>query len=103
MTRGLRWMGGAVLDTLLPPRCLCCSGLVPTNGTLCATCFGQVTLIGAPLCHRCGMPFIHSGQGSRRRAVGRCIAKAACGAHRNTGRRVPPISTTPALAACCCR
>lgn len=63
VTRGLRWMGGAVLDTLLPPRCLCCSAIVPTDGTLCAPCFGQVTLIGTPLCHRCGVPFIHSGQG----------------------------------------
>jgi ComF family protein len=63
MARGLRWVGGAVLDTLLPPRCLCCSAIVPTQGTLCGDCFRQVTLIGAPLCHRCGVPFIHSGQG----------------------------------------
>jgi ComF family protein len=63
VARGLRWIGGAALDTLLPPRCLCCSAIVPTDGTLCGGCFREVTAIGAPLCHRCGVPFIHDGQG----------------------------------------
>ncbi|WP_237182623.1 ComF family protein [Roseomonas marmotae] len=48
---------------LLPPRCLCCAVVVPADGTLCGECFRKVTLIGAPLCHRCGVAFIHSGQG----------------------------------------
>jgi ComF family protein len=61
--RGLRRLGGAVLDTLLPPRCLSCSAIVPSQGTLCADCFRGVTLIGEPLCHRCGVPFLHAGQG----------------------------------------
>jgi len=60
---GLRRLGGAVLDALLPPRCLACSTVVPTQGTLCGDCFRAVALIGAPLCHRCGVPFIHAGQG----------------------------------------
>lgn len=63
MMHGLRRLGGAVLDTLLPPRCLACSTVVPTQGTLCGECFRAVALIGAPLCHRCGVPFIHAGQG----------------------------------------
>jgi ComF family protein len=63
MAVGLRRLGGAVLDTLLPPRCLACSTVVPTQGTLCSDCFRGIALIGAPLCHRCGVPFIHAGQG----------------------------------------
>lgn len=63
MVAGLRWLGGAALDAVLPPRCLSCTEMVPTQGTLCAGCFRQTTLIGPPLCHRCGVPFIHAGQG----------------------------------------
>jgi ComF family protein len=37
--------------------------MVPTDGTLCGNCFREVTLIGPPLCHRCGVPFLHTGQG----------------------------------------
>lgn len=61
--QGLRWVGMAALDLLLPPRCLICAEQVPTDGTLCAGCFREMTLIGAPHCHRCGVPFLHSGQG----------------------------------------
>jgi ComF family protein len=63
VARSLRWLGGTALDAVLPPRCLSCSAIVPTQGTLCAECFGGMTLIGAPLCHRCGVPFIYAGQG----------------------------------------
>jgi ComF family protein len=63
LAHGARWLGGAALDMLLPPRCLCCSEVIPTAGTLCGDCFRRVTLIGPPLCHRCGVPFIHAGQG----------------------------------------
>jgi ComF family protein len=62
--QGLRWIGMAALDTLLPPRCLVCAEQVPTDGTLCATCFREMTLIGPPLCRCCGVPFLHSGQGA---------------------------------------
>jgi ComF family protein len=63
--RGLRRAGMAALDVLLPPRCLICAALVPTDGTLCAGCFREMTLIGEPQCHCCGVPFLHSGQGVR--------------------------------------
>ncbi|MDJ0390991.1 ComF family protein [Roseomonas sp. E05] len=61
---GLRRLGGAALDALLPPRCPACAALVLTEGTLCLDCFRTVTPIGAPLCHRCGLPFLHTGQGA---------------------------------------
>jgi len=60
---GLRRLGGAALDALLPPRCAACATLVLTEGTLCPDCFRVVTPIGAPLCHCCGLPFLHAGQG----------------------------------------
>ena len=63
--QGLRRAGMAAVDLLLPPRCLVCAELVPTDGTVCATCFREMTLIGEPQCHCCGVPFLHSGQGVR--------------------------------------
>ncbi|EHM00885.1 comF family protein [Acetobacteraceae bacterium AT-5844] len=63
MIGSIRRLGGVALDTLLPPRCLSCSTIVPSQGTLCGECFRGVTLIGSPLCHRCGVPFLHGGQG----------------------------------------
>lgn len=60
---GLRRLGAATLDALLPPRCPACAALVLSDGTLCADCFRAVTPIGAPLCHCCGLPFLHAGEG----------------------------------------
>jgi len=60
---GLCRLGAATLDALLPPRCLACAALVLDDGALCAECFRAVTPIGAPLCHRCGLPFLHEGEG----------------------------------------
>ncbi|MXP61743.1 ComF family protein [Roseomonas sp. M0104] len=60
-----RWrrLGSAALDALLPPRCPACAALVLTEGTLCPDCFRAVTPVGEPLCHCCGLPFLHAGQG----------------------------------------
>jgi ComF family protein len=70
MWQGLHRLGMAALDVLLPPRCMICAELVPTDGTLCAGCFREMTLIGEPHCHCCGVPFLHSGQGTRPAAGG---------------------------------
>jgi len=45
------------LDSLLPPQCLSCGGLVDTPGNLCADCFSSFTFITPPCCERCGIPF----------------------------------------------
>lgn len=63
LRHGLRHLGGAVLDMLLPPRCLACATPVLAEGTLCAECFHQIRLIGPPLCLCCGIPFLHAGEG----------------------------------------
>ena len=54
---GLRRVPGAVLDLLLPPRCLACGTAVDGTGRLCAACWGGLTFLGEPACGRCGTPF----------------------------------------------
>jgi predicted amidophosphoribosyltransferase len=56
-TRTLRRCATAVLDLLLPPRCLACGSEVSTTGTLCAECWRGITFLGAPCCACCGLPF----------------------------------------------
>jgi ComF family protein len=56
-TRTLRRYAGAVLDVLLPPRCLSCGTEVSAAGTLCAECWRGITFLGAPCCACCGLPF----------------------------------------------
>ncbi|ONG45445.1 phosphoribosyltransferase [Pseudoroseomonas deserti] len=53
----LRRLGGAVLDALLPPRCLGCGEAVLRQGTLCALCFSATPLITPPCCDACGLLF----------------------------------------------
>ncbi len=52
-----RRLAAAALDLLLPPRCAICDTSVEQPGLLCGACFGQLTLISAPTCHVCGVPF----------------------------------------------
>jgi ComF family protein len=57
-----RWLGRA-LDALLPPHCATCESPVAAQGTLCPGCWRGLHFLGAPLCDRCGVPFLHAGQG----------------------------------------
>ncbi|WP_237216397.1 ComF family protein [Falsiroseomonas oryziterrae] len=75
MRQGLRRLGVAVLDALLPPSCLTCDDPVQAQGTLCAACWGRLHLLTPPFCRRCGVPFLHAGQGD---AAGLC---PSCHAH----------------------
>jgi len=59
----LRRLGTGMLDTLLPPHCLSCDEAVEVQGTFCATCFRATHTITEPFCVRCGVPFLHAGQG----------------------------------------
>lgn len=56
-------IGHAVLDALLPPRCLACGTAVPDPGTLCADCFRPLAPLVPPWCDQCGLGFLHAGQG----------------------------------------
>lgn len=46
-----------VLDTVLPPRCLCCGCITEAVGSLCVRCWDRVRFLGPPACARCGLPF----------------------------------------------
>lgn len=52
-----RRLGGALLDLLLPPRCLRCGEAVSEQGTLCAECWHKISFIGTACCDCCGLPF----------------------------------------------
>ncbi len=45
------------LNIVLPPRCIKCGKILSMHNGLCAECFGKITFISAPMCHRCGRPF----------------------------------------------
>ena len=53
----LRRAAQALLDALLPPRCLKCRATVTQSGTLCAPCWQSLQFLGEPCCACCGAPF----------------------------------------------
>src|SRR5205085_79571 len=61
----LRRIGRAVVDGILPPRCLACSATVDEPDALCAACWSSITFFGQPWCAVCGLPFPHPmGEGA---------------------------------------
>lgn len=44
-------------DALLPPRCLGCGAIAPSDGALCGACWGGLSFIERPWCACCGLPF----------------------------------------------
>jgi ComF family protein len=57
--RTVHWVGRAVVDTVLPPRCLACGVTVDEPDALCATCWNAMHFFAAPWCAVCGLPFAH--------------------------------------------
>jgi ComF family protein len=53
----LRRAGLALLDVVLPPRCLACGEEVEATNALCAACWRKITFLGEPCCACCGLPF----------------------------------------------
>ncbi len=56
-SRLLHRTGHAILDAVLPARCLGCGIGVEAQGSLCHACWGALTFIGSPHCAVCGHPF----------------------------------------------
>jgi ComF family protein len=54
-----RRVGRAIVDGVLPPRCLSCEAIVEEPKTLCAGCWRAITFFAPPWCAVCGMPFPH--------------------------------------------
>jgi len=55
----LRQIGRAVMDGVLPPRCLACGVVVEDPDALCALCWNAMTFFAPPWCAVCGLPFAH--------------------------------------------
>jgi ComF family protein len=61
----LRQLGRAVVDGVLPPRCLACGATVGEIGALCGPCWAAITFFAPPWCTNCGLPFPHPmGEGA---------------------------------------
>ena len=55
----LRRLGRAVVDGVLPPRCLACGTIVDEPDALCGSCWAGMTFFAPPWCAVCGLPFPH--------------------------------------------
>lgn len=65
LRQGARQIGRAVVDGVLPPRCLACGVIVDEPDALCGRCWGAMTFFAAPWCAICGLPFAHPmGEGA---------------------------------------
>jgi ComF family protein len=53
----LRRWGRAVIDGVLPPRCLACGTVVDEIDALCGKCWAAMTFFAPPWCAVCGLPF----------------------------------------------
>lgn len=52
-------IGSGVADFLYPPVCPGCGAPVAAPGGVCASCWGQLAFISAPICPVLGLPFSH--------------------------------------------
>ena len=53
-------LGHLALNVMFPPRCPACDAAVEVEGNVCPACFEKLTLIAAPYCECCGIPFVVS-------------------------------------------
>jgi ComF family protein len=53
----LKQVGRAVVDGVLPPRCLHCGEIVDEPLALCSRCWSGIVFFSPPWCARCGIPF----------------------------------------------
>jgi predicted amidophosphoribosyltransferase len=51
----LRRLGRAVVDGVLPPRCLNCGASVDEVDALCSACWAAMTFFAPPWCAVCGL------------------------------------------------
>lgn len=66
-------LAAALLDALLPPRCLCCGGAVDRQGGLCPGCWTALNFIAPPVCACCGLPFEYAAEDGN--LCGACLAE----------------------------
>jgi ComF family protein len=56
---GFQKIGRAIVDGVLPPRCLLCGEIVDEPSMLCPKCWRSITFFAQPWCIVCGLPFPH--------------------------------------------
>ncbi len=52
-----KYIGGRMLEFLLPARCPCCGQKIERHGYLCGSCWGDLVPLASPYCERCALPF----------------------------------------------
>jgi ComF family protein len=84
----LAWRAGrALLDLLLPPRCVACDASVAAPGLLCPDCFRKTGFITEPFCIRCGVPFANAALGGLEHLCPACRAAAPVFRHARAALR----------------
>ena len=82
-----RWRA-ALLDALLPPRCLACPASVDQPGRLCPRCWTGIDFITPPNCAVCGFPFdVDEGPESQEPPAGSPLPSGEEGCRLWLGRR----------------
>jgi ComF family protein len=79
----LRQIGRAVVDGVLPPRCLACGEIVDEPDALCGRCWSGITFFAPPWCVACGLPFPHP--------IGEDALCAACARERRSWDRARAV------------
>lgn len=91
-----RRVGGAILDLLLPPRCLKCGAEISGEGALCAECWRGIAFLQPPYCSRCGLPFeVDLGADA---ICGACAREGPLYAHARAAMQYDEASRTLVLA-----
>src|SRR5712692_1376968 len=63
--QAFRRIGRALVDGVLPPRCLACGAVVGEPDAMCGQCWATMTFFAPPWCTNCGLPFPHPmGEGA---------------------------------------
>ncbi len=87
IARIVRSAGLAVLNGVLPARCLTCEVTVPGPGQLCPACFNATAFVTDPCCVRCAQPFVHAGEGGWAMACDGCLAHPPAWRHARAALR----------------
>ncbi|MCQ2741532.1 MAG: ComF family protein [Alphaproteobacteria bacterium] len=64
----------ALLDLILPPRCLLCGSVMTEEKGLCDECIKKIDFINGPICYECGQPLTDSLSNGRKHLLcGSCL------------------------------
>ena len=58
MLHSLTAIGGRIIDTIYPPRCLACTAATDAARGLCPACWADTHFIAGTTCRKCGVPLV---------------------------------------------